>query len=637
MITSTTLPLADLLKAGEYAPAKVQREYQWQTTQVSRLLEDLVGAFQRMGLDPGELGDTGDGSDDSGDDGDDGHSNPDGTGPSPPSTVARLKEPARQMPDAYYLGSLVLFKPGPSPKPKFQVYDGLQRLTSLNILLCVLRDTWRSIPAAGAAEIAAMLKTDAAKPERRLQFPTGAATLAELVEQRTLPNRDLTFGDIRMRDAISYFRAQFDHRWNSARRSAFLAFLQRDVHLTSIETSNHSVAYQMFVGANARGLSLNIGDVLKGLMADQVRASGGTVGQIQHCVHIWKTGQQTLRLAFDDYLHALEIYKFRSLPPVVATPLDESAPRLKVQRRRNICHTTGEKLQAFLSGQTDPAETRTWLNGEFTATVALFARLRSHETKPEASDLDRAHLQLSFLGWREWQSFYLALALQMPGGVQPDYLTRMRQLVRACYLIELLGWSESKRRLKFLRAIEHLEQGRDPFTYDGPTVLQRPGRDDRSLAFTQEEIQLAGRGLRLPLTEINKRGTIVRWLETLHWGPSVPQACYVQANVEHILPIGAGDEWSGLFSDEEREAWTNRLGNLCIIPARLNSGLGRSGWDRKQADYATIAGQFKGVNLVLNASAATLPDGDPRPWCAHRVALLSEHLATVAEQALNAP
>ena len=54
MIKSETVPLSQVLKIGRFEPAKVQREYQWQTSHVEKLLNDLVAAFQRIGDDPGE-------------------------------------------------------------------------------------------------------------------------------------------------------------------------------------------------------------------------------------------------------------------------------------------------------------------------------------------------------------------------------------------------------------------------------------------------------------------------------------------------------------------------------------------------------------------------------------------------------
>jgi hypothetical protein len=51
-IRSQSQSLANLLLQGSFEPAPVQREFQWQQVHVRQLLEDLLGAFQRAGLDP---------------------------------------------------------------------------------------------------------------------------------------------------------------------------------------------------------------------------------------------------------------------------------------------------------------------------------------------------------------------------------------------------------------------------------------------------------------------------------------------------------------------------------------------------------------------------------------------------------
>ena len=644
MITSTTLSLSAVLTTGTFTPAKVQREFQWQTLQVTRLLDDLVGAFQRMGLDPGEaefaapveaagaivdlfplLRDNAEAVI---------SPPPFETGPDPAPAVPRIKEPVRQIPDAYYLGSLVLFTTNDT---EFEVYDGLQRMTSLIILLCVLRDSWPQIPQDDAAALQTLLKPIGTRTERRLNFPTSGATLAYLIEGRKLIRTPLTEGDMRMRDAINLFQDQLNARWNSARRTAFLAFLQDKIQLTLTRTDNHSVAYQMFVGANARGLDLHIGDVLKGLMADQVRANGGTVKQIAQCTAAWKDGQQTLRQGFDDFLHAFEAYTFRPDLGEDDEPDEKTAPRPKGhRRRRHQPHTTGEKLQLVLSQHATPDETHAWLTSDYAAMVKVFERSRAHVDKDQVQGLDRAFLQLSFLSWREWQPFYLALGLRYPDQSRPAYVRHIERLVRACYLIELLGWSEGKRRVKFMRAIEHLEAGRNPFTYVAPNDAGEPGHDTRSLLFFAKDIALALRALRAPLMAKEKRGAIVRWIETLHWGAVVPRSCSDNANVEHVLPVNAEGEWTtALFNEQERDDWTHRLGNLCIISKRMNSDLGRAQWDQKRRAFEAIPGTFKGARLVLETSAAELPDGEQRPWCAARVQQLTQQLIELAEQALR--
>jgi hypothetical protein len=61
----------------------------------------------------------------------------------------------------------------------------------------------------------------------------------------------------------------------------------------------------------------------------------------------------------------------------------------------------------------------------------------------------------------------------------------------------------------------------------------------------------------------------------------------VNMSVEHILPQNPQDtsQWCQDFTEEERVAWTNRLGNLVLISRRKNSAQGRSDYVDKKTKY----------------------------------------------------
>jgi hypothetical protein len=57
--------------------------------------------------------------------------------------------------------------------------------------------------------------------------------------------------------------------------------------------------------------------------------------------------------------------------------------------------------------------------------------------------------------------------------------------------------------------------------------------------------------------------------------------------VEHILPQTpeTGGNWVSLFSKEEREEWTNKLGNLVLLSRRKNSKAQNYDFPRKKEIY----------------------------------------------------
>jgi len=77
----------------------------------------------------------------------------------------------------------------------------------------------------------------------------------------------------------------------------------------------------------------------------------------------------------------------------------------------------------------------------------------------------------------------------------------------------------------------------------------------------------------------------------------------VNMSVEHILPQNPKNDsqWCKDFNDEERETWTNRIGNLVLISRRKNSSQGRSDFIEKKVKY------FKSNVEIFPNSSRVMP------------------------------
>lgn len=69
-------------------------------------------------------------------------------------------------------------------------------------------------------------------------------------------------------------------------------------------------------------------------------------------------------------------------------------------------------------------------------------------------------------------------------------------------------------------------------------------------------------------------------------------------SVEHILPQNPENDsqWKKDFSDEERELWLNKIGNLVLISRRKNSSQGRKDYLEKKEKYF-----IKNIELFRNS------------------------------------
>lgn len=201
-----------------------QRPYAWTTEQTSELLDDLATAC-------GEAGDVADAS-------------------------------------PYFLGSIVLIKD--QQKPEADVVDGQQRLTTLTILLSVLRDLsdeniGRAIhayicqagnPVEGTADVSRLTPRARDAEFFRTTIQAEGATAA-------LPDpRQLRDARERAVENAAFLRERLEACGDDWRRR-LTSFIARRCYLVIVSASDQEAAFRIFSVLNSRGLDLTPADVLK--------------------------------------------------------------------------------------------------------------------------------------------------------------------------------------------------------------------------------------------------------------------------------------------------------------------------------------------------------------------------------------
>lgn len=587
-INSQQLTLAAFLQTGRLAPASVQRAYQWGAPEADRLLSDLLDFMHPLGFAPASSS----GSDTVEDDDDfDEWLEADGDGDNPPcfaeeiddapvKTVVVAKDyvaappktpPRRNVRDVYFLGQMVVL-PAPKARDLDYLYDGLQRSTTILVLLATLRRTLRDPDHPLNGEIAALLLSDQEADRRRLHIPNIKRVFALLIGGSAVHR--VPHGFVQERRLLDVRDAFLDRiaPWSDAERAMFLQLLLERVVIIRTEVSNRSVAYQMFVGANARGKHLDIGDVLKGRMIEVIdRGAGAMIAE--RYAKKWTDLSAELRSHFARVLKASEFIRYRE----------------------TASYQPGELLlQAIDDAEerdSDPTavaeELRGWIDGPLSDHANSYQRLTQHYREPFSHGADIALRRLSFLGWDEWLPVAMEIDLHCLGNARRR-AGLMHALQRSCYVLHLLSWDENGRRSCVAEAIIQLRSGDDPFRSryrDGTYGALAVSRGLRAAA----RQRLAG-----PLAAPELRGPLVRLLETLGWGwQSLPRSCTNDADVEHILPQAHRGDWADTFSKEDYEWGLHRLGNLVILDKGANRDLQTDAWPRKRAVYREHADEFK--------------------------------------------
>ena len=242
----------------------------------------------------------------------------------------------------YFLGSIVIIK---KPQDSLaHIVDGQQRITTLTILLCVLRelssnkkfqdslsnrlfeegDILLNIPDRYRLSVR---KKDSKFFQKNIQEGGG---LSGLIEQ-TPP--DMSDSQQRMFENAKYLWDKLSHRRDD-QRNTLAQFVVQRCYLVVVSTSDQSSAYRIFSVLNDRGLDLSPTDILK---ADII---GGMDEEIRtEYTEKWEDMEEELsRDGFRDSLrpYSYDLYEEQNAwnsTTGVSGQCFESSPRQRIHRR----------------------------------------------------------------------------------------------------------------------------------------------------------------------------------------------------------------------------------------------------------------------------------------------------------------
>ena len=226
-IQSQDIRVADVFQSFYVVP-DYQREYVWGTDQVEQLLTDIYMEI---------------------------------TGSS-----------ADNVPE-YFIGSIVVC---PGDKGVFDLIDGQQRMTTLFVTLCAIRDRFKSLnstpPGAIDGQIAAT-STDASGNDQfryrlDLQYEDSGDVLVRLATsgETAAPGGTRSIANIlnAYQVALSFMRREFGD--DVAKLRGYYGYLTNKVKLIRIQTENVAKALKIFETINDRGVGLDAMDLLKNLL-----------------------------------------------------------------------------------------------------------------------------------------------------------------------------------------------------------------------------------------------------------------------------------------------------------------------------------------------------------------------------------
>ena len=468
---------------------------------------------------------------------------------------------APEEPITYFLGSIVLIKS--SGAPEAQVVDGQQRLTTLTILLAVLRDLSDATKATSRHRFiceAGDPDTGAVDRLRVKLRPKDADFFRTQVQDREATkslNTSKAVNDSQRCVArnTGFLRKELTD-WPSARRDDLVAFLLQRCYLVVIAVENVDVAHRVFTVLNARGLDLTPTDILKAELLDRASL------EEEDLARRWEGLEEAVgRDRFVDLFQHIRMMFQKEKPrrrldvdfPKVVAPFQTSASFVK-----SVLEPIGDEYRKLL----DRDSFKKRYGQDAANRLAHLRRLDNNDWVPPA---------LRFLWREEVVSNQIAELF-------------MRKLETLAYFLFLSRADINERIARYVSVIKDLEE---PNTSD--PVNGVPLWSLRSIALSADE---QTRALQLLDGDIYERTRVrLPLLLRLDSEVSGKGATYETdiVSIEHVLPQSpaSGSEWLTAFTEEERRFWLHKLANLVLLDRRVN--VAARNWDfaTKKAKYFT--------------------------------------------------
>lgn len=525
-LPATSLCIADLLADPFLFSVPVyQRPYSWTLKEASQLLEDLVGA---AGIDNADT------------------SEPD-----------------------YFLGSILLLSTAGETAisregaPRvYEIIDGQQRLVTLAILLCVLRDLDESSEGTVRAAINGMIRSTGSAPNgrrtpHRLELRGQQQAFLEscvLAEAAcgAMPDEDgLGEAERRLLEIREHFIDELIS-FDAGQRNAFVQYLRQRCFFVVMMTRDLDRAHRMFLVLNGRGKPLSRQDILKAEILNKVPEAAA-----DRAVDAWDTTAARL----DDE-------KFEAFFSHVRAIHGHYRPQVIAGIRAIIAEVGG--AQPFVETVFEPLATAYHR-------VLQPGPLNVHG--PEA-EIRRRLVYLHRLNGSEWMPAAM-VACRWHANDPAKLARELAEIERFAHVLRLLCLGSGKRIRRFADVVEALQAGRSLSSSDGPCRLNRDDR--KTISFNLRDLHGRNQQIcKLVLLRLNDE-----------LGGSLHEVEPSELSIEHVLPqrTGPGSPWRQVFPEaQEREDCIQSLGNLLLVTQRQNDRARNQEFERKREIYREARG-----------------------------------------------
>ncbi len=501
----------------------------------------------------------------------------------------------RDQPENYFIGSIVTFKEG---NQRYGLVDGQQRLTTITIILAVLRDR---LAASGFKNLAQGIQNQIERKNinNKSEYILSTETSYPFFQEHILKYGEAEVEPEEIREEES-LRAAFDHldrlvghiidgiandpsKGNQAKQKALEERLTRirdavlDLKVILVKLDNEDDAYIIFETLNTRGKDLALADLVKNHLAKHLKAKGASVDQPKIK---WAKLLETLEgssedLDVDTFIHHFWLSRYDYL----------AAKRLFKVLKHRIGKTDAKMfLDALVA---DASLYRAihekgywkWAKEDRRITAALNALqlFRVQQQTPcvlslmrcfKEKKLKRKHFEDAVVAIEKFHFLFTAVTSQRSsGGISEMYASLGRRLFEASNTQAAVGIIQEL-KTKLRERVPALDEFKALF----PSVV-----------FTDN---------------LTKERNVVRYILAGIQAHSTASVTidFEGMTIEHLVSqhrIGTNS-----FTDEI----VGQLGNLILVPSKLNAKLDHKTFKEKkkilQAAHVDIPPEFKGADEI---------------------------------------
>ena len=449
----------------------------------------------------------------------------------------------------YFIGSLITIE---REKGRFyDVVDGQQRLTTLNLIFSRMRD---AVDEPAKSELG------------RRVLPRNALTGEEETPRLTLRQRDQTFFRkhvlagvpvpdsvhkdivktqdapkqriIENLEAIDAFIAERDQK----ALKLFANYLLSKVYVVFVTTASWQSAYRLFNVLNARGMALTNADLIKNLLFAKLGGQSTQSGELDEA---W------LELEEQIGIERLDQFLAHHRSSVVA-----------IKARKSLHEEFGPLIEAAASPFV------------FLEDLNISARnylriLRCDFTAPAAR---RALRSLQRVAFEEWIPPLLAYLNKPVADIPEEEFINLLERITYQNWIRRLAFTA--RLTAYFQLITAMRAGKNA---DEIRVIFRSNANDAEFR-TLLDGDVYGR----PFAQ-----AVLLRLEEADQDESVSKDFGGKITIEHVLPQALKDTyWRDRFTEDEHRLWLHRLGNLALLAGIKNYKAQYSPFERKKKIYA---------------------------------------------------